>query len=180
MELSSYGRGRRKRFGFLLVCFVFSSFGNAVPDGYHDEPAETIYKIHDILIANNLCQIEQVEDNDCPEAFKNNKQLCYRYSQQSKYGDCSRKNLVFGARTTHGFIIYTYAITNKEVLRQIVSLLKSKYIRYDKKTTIEFVATNITWEEEYNRSFFRKLWSSFFGKNDNDIIMTKQFKRSEQ
>jgi len=154
-----------RKFRFLISVFLavigFGSFCYA-GSGYHDEPAETIYKIHDILIANNICQVTKVS----PQGYK--------------YNNCGEKDLVFGARTTEGFRIYTYAVTDKKVLQQIVLLLKSRYVQYGEKITIEFVATKITWKEEYNRGLFRKLWSSFFGNDENELIVFEQFKRKEK
>lgn len=138
----------------LIVCF--SSFGYGMSSGYHGQAAEAVHKVHDVLIANNICQVTEVS----PQGYK--------------YNNCTKKELVFGTPGYDGFYISTNGVTNKKVLSQIVSVLKSEYIRYDGKVSVGFKAFSSTYTERKQQGFIGYLRQIIFRE---DVILDIEFKR---
>jgi len=147
-----------RKFKSLVVglALAVDSFCYAGSSGYHGEAGETVHKIEDILLANNICKVTRIWEG----GFKQN--------------DCTEKQIVFAAPGYDGFGVMTYGITNKKVLQQIVALLKSEYARYGGKVRISFTASRSTWSEQYNRGLFGNIWLKYFG---NDVLMKVKFER---
>jgi hypothetical protein len=145
----------------LIMLFFLNGMCNlyAGSSGYHSEAAEAAHKIEEILIANNMCQIVKVS------------------SKGYKHNDCSNKELFFSTPGYDGFGITTYGITDKKVLLEIATLLKSEYARHNGELSVGLRAVRITFDEYQQKGLLNRLWLKLTG----DLIMYRvKFERIEK